>query len=147
MPTYTFSEKDLLDEVRSIVNAHTHRLETNAIVGEIMSRHSSIEGADADFYILCAFDHVKDAIRIVVSEHAKGSKEKLDPQFILPGYERLQRKYHIEHNGKSFLVPIEEITKEEMRDKIKEQERLIDGWQIHVAEMRRYFYQRWNEHV
>lgn len=143
----TFSEKDLTAEVEAIINARDSAIDTDWLAEEIMARHSDINGEDADFYILCARHYVKTAVRNVVRRYRLGPDEIIEAQEILPGFERLQRRYHIERGGRSLIVPIEEIGMSEMRTKIQEYESLMDGWRIHIAELRRYFFQRFNEHV
>jgi len=133
-----FSEKDLFDEVQAIVDANQCAIKTDWLANSVMSRHSDISGSDKDFYVLCAWAHVKTAVRAVVRRYRPEATEEPDRQIVLPGFDRLQVKYHVERNDESYLVPIDELTDQEIDAKAAEYERMAEGCRLHAAELRRY---------
>lgn len=137
-----FSEKDLIAEVEAAVNSRQCAIETDWIANLVMSNHRNLSGDDSEFYLLCAWAHVKDAVRVVVRRFKPSPEEAPDSQIILPGFERLQTKYHMERGGKSWLVPIDELTDEEIDRKVSEYESIGRGVYLHAAELLRYKNQR-----
>src|SRR5262245_25447142 len=103
------SEADLIQEIESIIESKQCAIRTAWLANVVMSRHPNIDGTDRDFYILCGWAHVKTAIRQVVSKYKRSAEEEPDRQLVMPGFERLQRRYHCERDNESYLVPIEEM--------------------------------------
>lgn len=137
-----FSEKDLIAEVEAVVSSAQCAIETDWIANLVMSNHRDVSGEDAEFYVLCGWAHVKTAVRAVVRSFKPEPEDVPDAQIVLPGFERLQTKYHCERNGKSWLVPIDELTDEEIDAKAHEYETMAEGCRLHAAELRRYKNQR-----
>lgn len=133
-----FSESDLFNEVQSVIDASDQVIEIDWLAGYVMANHADVHGADKDFYILCAWAHVKTTVRAVVRRYRPEVNEEPDRQIILPGFERLQTKYHIERNKKSCLVPIEQMTEAELDVKIVEYRRMAEGCRLHAEELLRY---------
>ena len=117
-------------------------IETDWIAGTVMANHSGIEGHDKDFYVLCAWAHVRTTVRAVLRRYRPEPDKKTDRQLILSGYERLQVAYHVERNGSSHLARIERMTPMEIRHKVNEYRSQAEGLHLHADELERYDTQR-----
>lgn len=107
------------------------------LVHEIVSAHDAIEGDDTDWYKCCAYDSVRSVVRKVVQEY-RGESTTAVSQLVFDGFERLQRAYSIERDGCSLVIPIDQITYEELTAKIDALEAFAEGALVHARELRRY---------
>lgn len=134
---------ELISEVQTIVddalNAH-RRIEPSWLIHEVIQSHEDIEGEDVPFYRLCAVEHVRDTVRTVLRRYHPDHEEEVDAdsQVILPGFERLQRAYFCDTPGGSMLVRLEDMTLEEIDQKIEKYAALELGMRKHREELIRY---------
>lgn len=136
-----FSETDLFKEVTGQIetclsegrSVHASWL-THAVVGA----HPKVEGNDKDFYTLCAYGYVRDAVRHALRRYKPDAEETPDPNIVLPGFERLQKGYLVEREKESVLVPTYQLSDGEIEAKATEYERMAEGCRLHAAELRRY---------
>jgi len=111
------------------------------IVHEIITHHPEIVGADKDFYECCAYGHVATCVREVLRKET-ANEAKDDPQFLLPGYKRLHRRYSIVRGGEQMIVPIENMSTAELHAKATEYFSLAAGMNEHGREVLRYIARR-----
>src|SRR5215471_8181828 len=95
------AQKELLEEIEELVIARVELgLVTDPVplAQEIMERHPLPNTGDVDFYELCAWNHVRHCIRIVLRDHklVAGNPTK---QLLLPGCEHVQKGYCVELDG------------------------------------------------
>jgi len=139
-----YESKNLNEEVERIHG----ELSTNAVVPKswlaqaVVLRHQNVSGGDADFAIWAMGQAINRAIeaffrRIKASEEAAD-----DPQMILPGYERLQRRYLVTRGGEVASVPVQLVTDEEFRLKISEMNNMQEGLEKHKLEILRFMRER-----
>lgn len=135
-----YSQSELIEEIKAVIDALEDHQPAVAswIVQGIVSAHGDIQGTDKDFYVLCAFGHVRTAVREVFRRYRVAPDEEPDPQLIMPGFERLQKRYLVERDGDQIAVPIEQLTDQEIDEKIAELERMAAGCKCHAEELRRY---------
>lgn len=137
-----FSEKDFTAEVQAIVDSAVQQkvgVKTDWLAHSIVSKHPGIHGGDKEFYVLCAFGHVKTAIRAAIRRYHPdelGHAELTAP--LLTGFTYLQAVYPVDRDGESEIIPIEELSDGEIESKAAEYERMADGCRLHAAELRRY---------
>lgn len=108
----------------------------------VISRHEQVEGEDKDFYLLCAWGHVRVVVRQVLRRYKGEPEVELDQQIVMPGFKRLQRGYLVERGKESMLVPTDQLKNEELDAKAKEYDQMAEGCRLHALELRRYMMQR-----
>lgn len=116
-----------------------HPVHTNWVVHSLVLQHQEIRGADAAWYLTCAYGHirarVRDALRkqglITEAQHA-------DSQMVLSGWQHLQQSYLVEREEVSQIIPIDLLTEEELLAKAYEYRVMGQGCFAHADELDRY---------
>jgi hypothetical protein len=137
-------QADLIDEIQTIVEvgiSANRPTPASWLTNEVVASHPDIKGRDTDWYVLCAYEHVRDTVRQVLRQY-KGEEPESPPQLLLPGFKRLQRAYLVERDGEQSVVPINQLSDREILAKIREYERMAIGCTEHAEELRRYREQR-----
>jgi len=114
-------------------------IEMSWAVKELITEQGTIEGDGVEFYDLCAREYVYRIIKRVVDKYDDQEPEE---QFILNGFEKLQVAYTVERKGIRQLVPIEQVTDDELLERAKEFDRQIIGLTVHAREIREYVAER-----
>ena len=135
-------QAELDAEVRTLIEEQLELGEDTPrgwLVQEILGRYSAIQGADVDFYTLCAYSHVTTTVRRVLRPYAIDEEETAEQQIILPGFKRLQKGYIVERDGDSVLVKTApgHITPNELREKAREYRQMGKGCYEHADELDR----------
>jgi hypothetical protein len=137
------SKTDVTREIRAMVQ---DRIAAGVIVRvdwftqEILSLKSRIEGDDADFYIACGADFIRDAVKRCIGDYAP--KAMTVPQLIMDGFEHLQKAYTVNRDGENVLVPVDLLTDEEVEGRAAELEDMARGCIAHARELRGYMRHR-----
>jgi hypothetical protein len=132
------TDTDIKDEVIKTIDGHNERMPATWIVQAVLSLHVKPKGKDKDFYLCCAYGHVRAVVRQTLQRMRGEEIEEHSDQLILPGFERLQQRYIIEHDGELLAVPLEQMTQDEIRQKIEELHRMARGCLTHARELERY---------
>ena len=136
-----FSEKELIAEVAERVESGLEEgrpVQAASLANAVISRHERIEGRDKDFYLTCAWSHVRVVVRQVLRRYKGEPEVEPDRQIVMPGFKRLQRGYLLERDKESVLVRIDQLTHAELDEKAEEYERMGEGCRLHALELRRY---------
>ena len=104
----------------------------------VISDHAEIEGADADFYIICARETINGMVKAAVNKY--DTPEADTP--LMEGFEQLKTAYPIHRNGDHLLVPIQFCTDEELESRADEFGKQAKGLRKHAKEIRAYILQR-----
>lgn len=134
------SQFDLEQEVKETVEDLVDQgqvVKTDWVTQSIVKQHAGITGDDAEWYQLCAFGHIRYLVRQRLRLF-KVTLEDPDDQVVLPGFDRLQNAYLTERDGDHVVVPIGQLTVNEIREKIGELRRMGDGCHRHADELERY---------
>jgi len=144
----SLKQSDLLHEVQEIIELGLKSgqvMPAAVITQSIVNDHDEIVGADRDFYLLCAYHHVRNSVRAVLRDY-RGSAEHTPAQLKLDGYEYLQKAYLIERGlgqeTEPTVVPITQCTDAELALKAREYRAMADGCNHHADELDRYRQQR-----
>lgn len=135
------SKSDVTAEIRSIV---ADRINSGVIVRvewlttEILSMKSRIEGEDADFYIACGVDFIKDTVKRVVGDYRPKASVIADAQIVMDGFDHMQRAYTVDREGETVLVPVHLLSDEEIEGRAAELEGMARGCINHARELRAY---------
>jgi len=143
------SQKELIDEIEELLLA---RIESGLITDpatlaqEVMGEHSDLRGSDSDFYELCAWNHVRVCIRVVLRDH-KLTGLNPSKQLLLPGCEHVQKAYCVELDEEPRIIPIEKMTPEQLRTKALELRQMAAGCYKHADELDRFRVQKFGENA
>lgn len=113
-------------------------VEKEWLTNAVMSDHSDVTGDDADFAVCLARSAVADRVDRYFRS-VKISTDIPDPaQDPLPGFKRVQKKYVFERDGKQVIVPVDDMTDEEIDAKADEHRAMGRGHFAHADELLRY---------
>jgi hypothetical protein len=133
------NETSIYGEVRKIISdkvAEGKVVVVDWLTHEIISAKAAIEGADVEFYRVCAFTHVKDVVKRCVGKY--GAKPDTDAQLVLSGFEHLQVAYSVMRDNEIVLVPVDLLSDEEIDDRAAEYDRMAKGCIAHARELRSF---------
>jgi hypothetical protein len=151
-----YGPNDLVREIsRTIQDALDRDVTMPApfIQAEVMRQHilPTFEGeyrSHRGFYLFCANAHVRNEVHKVLKRFK--APEPLDRELTLPGFKFLQkgylvkRQHRVRRKGKMVyvtqetLVPVNQLSDEELETKALDYEAMADGCRRHAAELRRY---------
>ena len=135
------SKTDVTGEIRKIV---TDRLNAGLIIRaewlttEILAMKSGIDGEDADFYVACAVDFIRDTAKRCIGDYTPKAQAMADAQIIMPGFDHMQRAYTVEREAETVLVPVQLLTDDEIEGRALELEAMARGCIAHAKELRAY---------
>lgn len=135
------SKADVTNEIRKLV---TERVDAGVILRvdwfttEILAMKSDVHGDDADFYVACGVDFIKDTVKRCIGQYEPKASAATDRQILLDGFEYLQRAYTVQRDGETVLVPVDRMTDDELEGRALELEEIARGTVAHAKEMRAY---------
>lgn len=132
------TDTDIRNEVEKVIDGHDERMPAMWIVQKVLKLHVKPKGKDADFYLCCAHGHVRAVVRQTLQRMRGEEGEEASEQLIFPGFQRLQRRYIIDQGGELLAVPLEQMTRDEIQQKIGELHRMAHGCLTHARELERY---------
>lgn len=130
---------NVFKEIRKYV---TDKVNSGAIVrvdwltAEIINQRDRFEGADADFYLICAHKHVAEVVKECIGKYKP--KPETDAQLVLDGFEHLQKSYPVEREGCRVLVPVHMLTDDELEARALEYIEMSKGCIAHAKEIRAF---------
>lgn len=133
------SKTEVTREIRRIVQ---ERIDAGVIVRvewlttEIMAMKDKIEGEDADFYIACGVDFIKNTVSRVIGDYAP--KPKQDVQIVMHGFDHLQKAYTVLRDEQVTLVPVTMLSDDELESRAQEYETMAKGCIAHAKEIRAF---------
>lgn len=133
------SETSVYREVREYIAdkiSQGHIVSVDWLTHDIVRNKSDIEGGDVEFYRVCAFTHVRDVVKRCVGKY--DAKPKSDAQLTLDGFEHLQVAYSVERSGQVVLVPVDQLSDEEIELRAAEYDKMARGCIGHAEELRAY---------
>jgi hypothetical protein len=141
------SQQELLDEIEELV---LQRIERNLVTDpvllaeKIMEHHPLPRNGDVDFYELCAWNHVRYSIRVVLRDHKLTGQEP-SKQLLLPGCAHVQKAYCVEIDEEPRIIPINKMSREQLVRKSAELRAMAAGCIKHADELDRYRIQKFGE--
>lgn len=135
------SKSDVTREIRNMVQ---DRIASGLIIRvdwfttEILSLKDGIEGDDADFYIACGVDFIKDTVKRCIGDYKPKAEGAPDAQIIMDGFDHLQKAYTTIRDAEQVLVPVDMLTDAEIESRALELESMARGCIAHAKELRGY---------
>ena len=135
------SKTDVTSEIRKMV---ADKIDAGVIVRvewlttEILSMKSDISGDDADFYVACGVDFIKDTVKRCVGQYQPRATAAADRQIVMEGFDFMQKAYTLERDGETVLVPVDLLSDDEIEARATEYEAMARGCIAHAKELRAY---------
>lgn len=131
----------------SSINAEIHKtidgkidagavVQVHWIAQEVLAKHDSIQGDDADWYRVCTFKEVCRIAKAAIGKYK--ADDTTEQQMLFPGFKHLCRAYPIERDGDQVLVPIEQCTDAELQARADELDKMAKGCRDHAREIRQF---------
>lgn len=135
------SKTDVTSEIRKMVS---DKIDAGIIVRvewlttEILSMKSDIHGDDADFYVACGVDFIKDTVKRCIGQYQPKPSAVTDRQLVMEGFDFMQKAYTVDREGETVLVPVDMLTDDEIEARAYELEAMARGCIAHAKELRAY---------
>lgn len=110
------------------------------VTAEIIATKDEPECGDADFYLICARNHIGEVVKRCIGKYS--TKPTTDAQAKLPGFEHMQKGYQVERQGVRLLVPTDKLTDAELLARADEYEQMAVGCRAHARELRDFVERR-----
>jgi len=133
------STTEVTREIRGIVQ---DRIDSGVIVRvewlttEIMAMKDNIEGEDADFYLACGVDFIKNTVKRVIGGYSP--KPEQAAQIVMDGFDYLQKAYTVTRDEQVTLVPVTMLSDAELEMRAQEYEAMAKGCIAHAKEIRTF---------
>lgn len=110
------------------------------IVHTVLDTRSNIEGDDAPFYRVHAFDDLKRIAKSVVGKYA--AKDTTLDELLLPGFKHLCKVYPMTRDGTVVIVPVDLCSDDELKSRASQLDDMAAGCTAHALEIREYLLAR-----
>lgn len=133
------SKTEVTREIRALVQ---DRIAAGVIVrvdwftAEILAMKSRIEGEDADFYLACGADVIRDTVKRCIGDYEP--QATTSAQLVMDGFDHLQKAYTVNRDGERVLVPVDLLTDVEIEGRAAELDDMARGCIHHAHELRGY---------
>ncbi len=138
-----------IKDIRTFIGRYvTNRVQAGQLVNQvwatndILSKYESIDGDDKDFYIITAKQWVNDEVKAAIKKFDSEDTANRDVQYVLDGFEYLQQAYPIKRGSVRCIVPVEQMTNDELMYKAQEKYAMAEGNKIHADEIVAYVERR-----
>ena len=132
-------DREIDSKAQEMLDNNGKHIHKGWLVNAVMRDHDSITGDDADFAVCLAHAHVTKRVehyfrRIKEAEQEGGT----DDQLILPGYEKLQRRYIVTRDEAQVGIDVWDLTDDELDAKAHEHRAMGRGHFQHADELDRF---------
>lgn len=110
------------------------------VTAEILGAKEEPECADADFYLICARNHIAEIVKKCIGKYSP--KPTTDAQLVLKGFEHMQSGYLVEREGVRVLVPTDLLSDAELLARAEEYDAMAVGCRAHAREIRDFVERR-----
>ena len=139
------TKKDLTQLAQELIKDKLARGESVAMewaVQEIVMGRGQIIGSGVAFYELCAREYVYEVVKREVGRYGESDTESVEDQMIFAGYDHLRIAYTVLRDDERVLVPIADLSDEELKARAAEFLTQADGLKAHAKEIEKYLEQR-----
>lgn len=130
---------DVRDFIQSRLDAGLI-LRAEWVTTEILAAKQEPECEDADFYLICARNHISEVVKRCIGKYS--AKPTTDEQLKLPGFEHMQKAYQVERDSVRLLIPTDALTDAELLARAEEYDAMAVGCRAHAREIRDFVERR-----
>ncbi len=102
----------------------------------ILGTKDKIEGDDAEFYRVCAYNEIRRIAKEVIGKWK--ATDETPAQLVLPGFTHLCKAYPMERDGEVVLVPVDQCSVAELLARAEQLDDMAVGCRAHASEIRAY---------
>lgn len=106
------------------------------IVHGVLGSRSNIDGDDAPFYRVHAFEDLKRIAKNVVGKYQ--ANDTTADELLLPGFKHLCKAYPMAREGAIVIVPVNMCTDDELKARAAQLDEMAKGCISHAREIREY---------
>lgn len=139
------TKKDLNQLAQELI---TTRLSKGEIVSmdwavqELIDGRGEISGKGVPFYQLCAQEYVYEVVKREVGKYDQTDTEAVGQQMIFEGYDHLRVAYTVMRDEERLLVPIGDLSDDELHGRAAEFRAQALGLDAHAKEIEKYLASR-----
>lgn len=133
------SDISIRTEVRAVIDEKISAgvaVRADWVAVGILEAKAGIEGADAEFYRVCAYNEIRRIAKEVLGKWK--ATDETPEQLVLPGFTHLCKAYPMERNGEVVLVPVDQCTASELLHRAEQLDEMAAGCRAHAKEIRAY---------
>lgn len=95
-------------------------------------------------YQQAMIEHVHRVVNQMINSYKvqPETDDQVDGQLVLPGYQRLQRRYLVKEDGATFAVQVQALKDDQLYEKAAELRNMGEGCFLHADEIERYVEER-----
>lgn len=117
------------------------RVKMEWTAAEVLNEFDNIQGADVDFYLITARHYISDQVKRCVDKF-KVTVADVSGQIVMDGFEHLQKAYPMDRGDGRELIPISQLTDDELEARAQEYEKMAEALMAHAFEIRQYIRSR-----
>jgi hypothetical protein len=143
----SYTDADLTHEIASIVSERFDReqpIAASDVALHIISQHMGDFQQGGDFASYCAWHTTRKAVGSYLCRHFRDDAGQIK-QLRFPGFENLQAAYLIEVDGAPVVVPLDQLTADDLERIAQRLEREGRAKTKHAEEVRRFRRARFQE--
>lgn len=117
-----------------------------AVVHDVIATFGVHEKQDVR-YQEAMVDYVKRIVAQMINSFKVKAEldDEVDGQLVLPGYQRLQRRYLVKENAETVAVQVQALNDNQLLEKASELRSMGEGCFLHADEIERYIQERASE--
>lgn len=130
-----------MKQIRAMVRKMVNDTAESGAIGHVsfftaqaINQFGEIEGEGADFYTICTMETLTKIVKDAVGKYDKPDADTPT----LEGFEYLKIAYPVHRGGDHVLVPIEQMTDDEIDARCAQFQDAADGYLKHVAEFQTF---------
>ena len=144
-----YTTKDLEKEISD--RADHYRSKNSIIhkawlIQDVVNAHSEVHGADEIMARFCINEVVTKGVEIYFNRLAKSELKVLKQPF-LPGLPLVRPEYLVRRSDVIVGVPTDQMSEQEIKEKISELLKMAAGLEDHAEQLKRYLEQRQNQGI
>lgn len=135
LPALIDSERERIRKAIAVIDAGLVT-SLNEVVAGVLNGRPSLEGDDAPFYRVHAFEDLKRIAKSVVGKYA--ADDTTSDELLLPGFKHLCKAYPMSRDGDVVIVPVDMCSDEELKARAAQLDEMAKGCVAHAREIREY---------
>lgn len=134
-------KKLLVGEISTLIDqliADKIIIDPRSIASMVCSSHNEELMEEAPFSTHNNYTNVRREVRMVMSKKLVVSEDNFNSQLTIEGTKYVQKYYSIIRNGEQLGVPVDQLTKEEVKDKANHLRKMGRACLLHATELEEY---------
>lgn len=130
-----------MKQIRAMVRKMVNDTAESGAIGHVsfftaqaMNEFGDIEGPGADFYTICTLETLTKIVKEAVGKYDKPGEDTPT----LHGFEHLKIAYPLHRGGDHLLVPIDQMTDDEIDARCAQFQESADGYLKHIEEFQTF---------